>query len=265
MVELLRYFLTVWRSLVDTLALLIAAGRRTFLLTGSARRVVRQVTVRQILFTGVEGIPLIALLGAVVGVVVVLQSAQRLPAVGQAEFMGKLLVLLVLRELGPILVAFVVAARSGTAIATELGIMTVRGEIDGLAGVGVDPLSYIVWPRVVGVAVAVVSLTVVFNVVAFVAGFGFAASSQPTLSFLSLFETLFRAMTLQDLGVSLLKSSAMGVAIAGICAQHGLSAREATTNVPVYSLRAVVAAVIACIVIELTLTVLLTDVTTLTT
>jgi phospholipid/cholesterol/gamma-HCH transport system permease protein len=252
------------RRAVDTTSLLVASGRRALRLQGAARSAVVHITARQVLFTGVEAIPLIALLGGVVGVLVVLQSASRLPSVGQAEFMGKLLVLFVLRELGPVLVAFVVAARSGTAIATELGLLRVRGEIDGLLGVGVDPLVFVVWPRVVGVATAVVSLTVVFNVVAFVAGFGVAAATRPTLSFLALFETLLQAMTLADLGMSLLKSTLMGVAIAGVCAQHGLDVQGASTEVPVASLRAVVSAVTTCIAIEIVLTLLSTDLRSLT-
>lgn len=260
----LRVLPSAVQRAVDTTSLLVASGRRALHLQGEARTAVLGVTARQVLFTGVEAIPLIVLLGSVVGVLVVLQSAARLPSVGQAEFMGKLLVLFVLRELGPVLVAFVVAARSGTAIATELGILSVRGEIDGLLGVGVDPLTFIVWPRVVGVATAVVSLTVVFNLVAFVAGFGVAAATHPTLSFVAMFKTLLGAMTLPDIGLSVLKSMMMGVAIAGVCAQHGLDVRGASTEVPVASLRAVVSAFTACIGIEVVLTLLFTDLSSLT-
>ena len=157
--------------MLSTMALLVASVRAVLHLKGPARAVLKRVTFRQILFTGIEAIPLVALLAATVGILVIVQSAQSLPDFGQAEFMGRLLVLLIQKELGPILVAFVVAARSGAAIAAELSTMKTRGEIDGLAGVGVDPLAYIVFPRVVGVAVAVASLTVVFNLTAFVAGF----------------------------------------------------------------------------------------------
>lgn len=242
------------------LALLVASIRRAlFTLDGAGRAVLLRATRRQILFTGFDAIPLVSLLGAVVGVLVIVQSANSLPDIGLAESMGKLLVLLILKELGPVLVAFVVAARSGTAIAAELATMKVRGEIDGLAGVGVDPLAFLVFPRVIGVATAVVSLTVVFNTVAFLAGFGFAASSRATLTLEALFSTLFRAMTLQDVLLMVTKSATMGVAIAGICAARGLSAGTSSTDVPVATLRAVVSALFACIVIEILLTLLFVD------
>ena len=241
------------------MSLLVAAARRKMLLRGEARRAVRRVTARQILFTGVEAIPLITLLGAAVGVLVILYSAQHLPDVGGAEFMGRLLVLVITRELGPIMVAFVVAARSGTAIAAELATMQVRGEIDGLVGVGVDPLTYLVWPRVVGVAVSIAALNVVFNVAAFAVGFTLAANSRVSLDLSSLIEHLFYAMTVADLALSLVKSVTMGIAIAGICASAGLRAGHASTDVPRLTLKAVVNTFWACLFIEVVLTLLFTD------
>lgn len=222
------------------------------------------VTARQIVFTGVDAIPLASLIGASVGVLVILNSADRFPDFGQAEFMGELLVLLILRELGPILVALLVAARSGTAIAAELGTMVVRGEVHGLAGVGVDPLIYLIWPRVIGVAVSIVGLNVIFNTVAFVAGFQMAVLSRPTLDLLALYETLFRAMEVNDIALSLTKSLLMGVAIAGICARQGLSAQPSSVEVPRVTLQALVSTLWVVILIEFALTFVFTDLSALT-
>jgi phospholipid/cholesterol/gamma-HCH transport system permease protein len=245
--------------MVQTVALLIAAVRGAIRLGLPAQRVLWRVVTRQVLFTGVEAVPLVALIAAVVGILVIVQSATSLPDFGQAELMCKLLVFFILKELGPILVAFIVAARSGAAIAAELATMTVRGEIDGLAGAGVDPLAYLVLPRVTGVAVAVASLSVVFSIVAFLAGFGFAAASRATLTFLGLAQTLFHAMVVGDVLVSGVKSLLLGGAIAGICAQHGLSAGRAPTDIPQVTLRAVVSTLIACVVIEVLVTAVTTD------
>ncbi len=238
----------------ETLGLVHAAARAALRQKAVAAAVVSSQTRKQILFTGLHAVPLIALLAAVVGVLVVRESAERLPAVGQAEFMGRLLVVVVLRELAPMLVAFVVTARTGAAVATEIALLKVRGEIDGLLGTGVDPLAYLVWPRILGVAVSILLLTVVFNLVAFFAGFGYAAYARPTLQMWSLFDTLLRAMRLGDLGLSFVKSSLMGLSIAAICVEHGLGVEEASTAVPVAALRAVVASFVACIFIELALT-----------
>jgi len=245
--------------MLQTVALLVAAVRGVRRLGPPARRMLLRVVTRQVLFTGVEAVPLVALIAAVVGVLVIVQSAASLPDIGQSELMCELLVFFILKELGPILVAFVVAARSGAAIAAELATMTVRGEIDGLQGTGVDPLAYLVLPRVTGVAVAVASLTVVFNVVAFLGGFGFAAASRATLTFVGLTGTLFRAMEVGDILVSVVKSLLLGAAIAGICAKHGLSAGRAPTDIPRVTLRAVVSTLIACTAIEVLVTLVTTD------
>lgn len=250
-------------TILSMMALLIAAVRGAMRARGGARDILRRAAFRQILFTGIEAVPLVALLAATVGVLVIVQSATSLPDFGQAEFMGRLLVLLIGKELGPVLVAFVVASRSGAAIAAELSTMKVRGEIDGLVGVGVDPLAYIVFPRVVGVAAAVACLSVVFNVVAFLAGFSFAAFSRASLTFVGLFSNLFHAMTLGDLAVFVTKSLLYGTAIAGICAHHGLSAGASSTDVPRVTLKAVVGALVACVVIEIVVTALTIDVDSL--
>jgi phospholipid/cholesterol/gamma-HCH transport system permease protein len=245
--------------MLQTVALLVAAIRGGVRLGPPAQRVLFGVVTRQVLFTGVEAVPIVALIAAVVGVLVIVQSASSLPDFGQAELMCKLLVFFILKELGPILVAFVVAARSGAAIAAELATMTVRGEIDGLAGAGVDPLAYLVLPRVTGVAVAVASLTVVFNVVAFLAGFGFAAASRTTLTLWGLTNTLFHAMAVGDVLISVVKSLLLGAAIAGNCAKHGLSSGRAPTDIPQVTMRAVVSTLLACVIIEAMVTAVTTD------
>ncbi len=234
---------------MNTLTMITATARRVFSLKGDAKHVVWAVTRRQILFTGVDAIPLISFLGAAVGILVILQSVSYFPQVGAASFMGDLFVLLVLRELGPILVAFVVIARSGTAIAAELGTMTIRGELMGVMGVGVDPLVYIVWPRMVGAVVAVLGLTVIFITLAFVAGFGIA-SLMHISAFGYLFDTLFQSMRLTDIGMALGKSALMGIAIAGVAARQGLSAEGDSTDVPRRTLAAVVGSFTAVIAIE---------------
>lgn len=244
---------------MNTLALLIAAIRRSWALPVALRVQLRQVALRQFYFTGVEAAPLVTLLAGAVGILVILESADHLPDFGQAEFMGRLLALVILRELAPMLVAFLVAARSGTAIAAELGTMGVRGEIEGMMGVGIDPLSYLVWPRVVGVMVANVSLNLLFNAVAFSAGFGVATLYRPTLSLGALFDTLFRAMSVADVAVGGCKSAAMGIVIASVCAARGLEARGTSTEVPRVTLREVVGAFWGCLAVEMVVTLAFTD------
>lgn len=245
--------------MLQTTALLVASVRSVWRLPPRARFALRRVSFRQILFTGIEAIPLVSLVAVTFGILVIVQSANSLPEFGQAEFMSRLLVLLIGKEFGPVLVAFLVASRSGAAIAAELSTMKTRGEIDGLSAVGVDPLATLVFPRIAGVAVAVASLTVVFIGVAFLAGFAFAAVSRESLTFSGLVFNLFSAMTLGDIAIAMSKSLLFGVAIAGFCAERGLAAGRSSTDVPRMTLQAVVSAVFACVVIEIVVTALTVD------
>ena len=139
------------------------------------RRTVHGVFARQILFSGVESIRFILILAVLVGISVVVQLDVWTGKIGQSQALGKLLVVVVARELAPLLANLVLIVRSGSAIATELGLMKVGGEVRLLEAQGIDPLSFLVMPRVLAVAVSAFCLTVIFILVAFVSGYFFGA------------------------------------------------------------------------------------------
>jgi len=134
------------------LALLWSAGR--------LRPVVRDVLYRQVYFTGVRAIPFAAFLSLLVATMVAVQAPYSAAAGG--NILGSVLVVVLVRELGPLAAALIVVTRSGTAMAAELATMGVSGETDGLAGMGVEPFEYLVLPRLVGTAISLVALTVLF-------------------------------------------------------------------------------------------------------
>src|SRR5512140_2271788 len=138
-------------------------GETALALTRSAGRirpVVRDVLWRQVYFTSVKAAPYTLFLALLVALAVAAQSPFAAGAGG--EVLGAVLVATLVRELAPLLTAWIVIARSGTAIAAELATMRIEGEIDALVGMGIDPFEYLVLPRVLGAAVAVLSLTVLF-------------------------------------------------------------------------------------------------------
>ena len=101
--------------------------------------VTRTVLWKQVQFTGVDAVPFTALLGLLTSLSVVVQI--QLVGLGQSDLFGKLMVVVLVRELGPIIVALVVLARSGTAIATEMATMRVSGEVAALTLSGIPPSS----------------------------------------------------------------------------------------------------------------------------
>src|SRR6478609_10561887 len=134
----------------------------------AARLTVQRVIVTQIMYTGVQALSLVSVIAFLLGSSIIIQT--NLMGSADGELLGKVLVAVVLRELAPLVTAIIVAGRSGTAIATELGMMRVNSEILGLASLGIDPPRFLIWPRLVATTISVPILTIYFSAVAIVSG-----------------------------------------------------------------------------------------------
>lgn len=198
---------------------------------GRMRPVVRAVLYRQILFTGVQAIPFTALIAGLVAVIVVIQ-ARLGGGVGEGGVVGRLLVVAIVRELGPLVVATIVVARSCSAIAAELGNMRVGREVDALVAMGVDPFEYLVLPRLAGVAVAVMCLTVVFVTVSLGAGAGLSALLAERTGAAEVMRLVGENLQPIDHLVVLAKTLVPGLLMAAISCHEGLSAERSVTAVP---------------------------------
>lgn len=201
----------------------------------------RNVLARQILFTGYEATRFISLIALLVGIAVVLQTQVALSKFGQSGMIGPILVMVIIREVGPLLTNLVVIGRSGTAMTTELANMKVNGEVDVLDAQGLDPFLYLVLPRVLGAAISIFCLTVIFIAVSFASGLLMglllgANTGDPTRFAYS----VFGAITQADVLNLLIKSFVPGLLMGAICCTEGLSVRGAVTEVPQAATRAVV-------------------------
>lgn len=203
----------------------LALGRAA----GRVRPVVREVLWRQVYFTSVRAAPFTLLLALLVALAVAAQSPFAAGAGG--EVLGTVLVATLVRELAPLLTAWIVIVRSGTAIAAELATMRIEGEVDALLGMGIDPFEYLVVPRILGAAVAVASLTVLFLFFSV----GVSAVLSPLLGGPSphvLLDHVIAALRPAD-GVALAaKTIVPGTAIAAVACHEGLRASRSTTQVP---------------------------------
>jgi phospholipid/cholesterol/gamma-HCH transport system permease protein len=196
---------------------------------GRMRPVVRAVLYRQILFTGVQAIPFTALIASLVAMIVVVQAQL---GGGMGAGVGRLLVVVIVRELGPLVVGVIVVARSCSAIAAELGNMRVGREIDSLVAMGVDPFEYLVLPRLTGVAVAVMCLTVVFTTVSLGAGAGLSALLSEKTGSGEILRLIGENLQPVDHLVVLAKTFVPGLLMAAISCHEGLSASRSVTAVP---------------------------------
>jgi phospholipid/cholesterol/gamma-HCH transport system permease protein len=215
-----------------------------------------EITLRQIYFTGVEALKVVTLISLALGTVIIVQAGTQLAFLGGGiEFIVPILVLVMFRELGPLLTAIIVIGRSGTAIATELGNMVIAQEIDAIQAMGINPVYFIATPRIIGVTIAVICLTTVFIAVGLLGGFWVSKLILP-ITFSAFLQALQNSLKVNDLLFGFLKSLIFGLLIGLTCTYHGLTVRYSSIEVPQAATRGVVSAMLFCFATNALLTVL---------
>lgn len=211
----------------------------------AAARVVRRVLLTQIFYTGFQAVGLIGTIGVLLGATIVIQTELMVPGADSA-LVGKVLIAVVLRELAPLITAIVVAGRSGTAIATELGNMKVSSEILALTSLGIDPPRFIVMPRLFAAILSVVVLMVYFAAISLVgtAAMGIVVSN---IGLESLQSGLSAAVTPYDLVLFLVKGIGLGTIVGWLSCHYGLEVKSSPTEVPQMASRAVVMSLLGCV------------------
>ncbi|MGE4130514.1 MAG: MlaE family ABC transporter permease [Bdellovibrionales bacterium] len=229
--------------------------RAAFFDQAQGLRSVFQVVSAQIYFTGFQALPLISVLALASGSVVILQSSTNLSLLGGASILGDLMVIIVVRELAPLLTALIVIARSGTAVASEIGNMRVNKEIEALEVMGIHPLSYVVFPRLLGGIISVICLAVYFVVIAILGGF-LVTSLLHQLTFSYFADSLAAAFSSVDFGLFLLKNTFSGGIIFMISCYQGFLVQQSPHEVPQVTTRAVVNSVIYVVGFNMSVTIL---------
>ena len=159
------------------------------------------------------------------------------------------MVLIILRELGPLLTAVLVIGRSSTAIAAELGAMQLNGEVDALAAHGVNPFQYLLLPRWVGVLVSVFALVVFFDAAALAGGF-LVAKLKYGVTFGYFMDSVRQTLSNRDFVATLLKVVLFSGAITFHACHFGLGIRRSQTEIPQAVTRTVVTALVAVFMLD---------------
>jgi len=209
----------------------------------------RKTLVMQIYFTFLEALLISSLLALGIGAVVNIVGIPFLASLSQERLIYKLLIGIITRELGPLLTAFIIIARSATAIATEIAGMVISHEIEAYISIGADPIEYLAVPRFLGVTISLFMLNIFFNI------FGLAGSYAVAQFFTPLpasvyFGYLLENLTLPDLLISIIKSIGFGIIISLMAITRGLAVERASTEIPVAGLKAVGAAFGWCIILD---------------
>lgn len=216
----------------------------------AAREVVWPLIRREIARAGVGLLPLFLFVAAALGWLVIGQTVSWLTRVGTIHYLGSIMVLVVVRELGPLLAALLVLARVGTANVIELGTARALGEVEALEALGIDPVHYLVVPRVIGLAVGVFSLTVYLILGALVSGYLWAFLQDVPLLPGDYFAQLAGALSYHDFILLGLKTCGFGFIIAIVTCYHGLAQPLHLDEVSRATVRAVGQCVVACLLLD---------------
>ncbi|HNZ27574.1 MAG TPA: ABC transporter permease [Spirochaetota bacterium] len=214
------------------------------------KQVTATVLIRQILFTGFEALKLVSLIGLTIGGIIIIQGMGLLENFGQSDLVYTILIMVITKELGPIITAIILIARSGTAISTELGNMVVNHEVEALYSFGVNPISYLIIPRILGVMISFFALSIYMNLAGLLGGYLVANIFSP-FSFIEFGTKLMQKLTVKDAVVSQIKSLVFGFIIAIISCYQGLSVNYASTEVPQKTIKAVVSSLSWIIIFDI--------------
>ncbi|MCL2139854.1 MAG: ABC transporter permease [Treponema sp.] len=212
------------------------------------RKVSTRILVMQIYFTFVQAMGISTLLAMGIGAGIIVIGMPFLEMIGQQDLIYPLLVIIITRELGPLLTAFIIIARSATAIATEIAGMVISHEVEAYISVGIDPFEHLAAPRFLGVTISVFFLNLYFSI------FGLGGSFLVVQIFKNMpagyyFSNLLANLSMQDIFISIIKSLAFGMITSIVALTEGLGVERASTEVPVAGLKAVSKSFASCILV----------------
>ncbi len=231
--------------------LCIAAVRGSFTRPFYARDVMEQIDV-----IGLGSLTVVLLTGFFTGAVLALQSGMTLDQFGARPFVGRLISASMIKELGPVLTALMLAGRVGSGIAAELGSMVVTEQISALRALGTDPIRKLVVPRVIAGFIMCPILTVVANTVGLLGGW-IIALTELRVSSGVYWSSVVQGLFIQDVWMGLIKPFFLGFVIVTIGCHVGLKTTGGTQGVGRATTNAVVAASVTVLVLDFFLTRLL--------
>jgi phospholipid/cholesterol/gamma-HCH transport system permease protein len=220
---------------------------------GQRLRVERAI--HQAMAVGVGALAVLSLISFFIGVIMALQSAYELRKLGAISLVARAVAISVTRELAPLITAIVVIGRSGSAFAAEIGSMKVNEEIDALETMALDPVQFLVAPKLVAMAVMLPCLTTWSDFMGILGGATFGVSVAG-FTFRSYIQATLSSLAFRDIITGLIKSVMFGVAITAVGCQEGLSTGLGAEQVGRSTTSAVVKSIFIVVAIDLIFTLL---------
>ena len=196
--------------------------------------------IMQTFFTGVEIFPILFVVATLFGTIVIIEVISMMGKMGFSDVVGSLIVVVIVRELGPILTAFLIAGRSGSSLTTYIGSMVINSEVDALATMGVDPIRFLVMPGLIGGCIALFVMNIFFSASAICVGFlvtkgavalsGNMLNIQLTWSYLS--HEILSAISMMDFVFIIVKPLVFGAIITTNACYQALNITRDVRQVP---------------------------------
>ena len=202
---------------------------------------------------GVKSIPIVSLVMVCIGAILSLQMAPVLRDFGLVSFVANIVSIAVFRELGPLISAVVLTGFAGASIAAELGTMVVSEEIEALHAEAIDPIRFLVVPRVLATTIMMFCLAVVGDLMGILGGM-LTSSLFLGINYTQYLSRTFEQVKMQDFSTGLVKAAVFGTLISGLACYLGLGVTGGAQGVGVATTRTVVLTIVALITVDLMFT-----------
>jgi phospholipid/cholesterol/gamma-HCH transport system permease protein len=214
-----------------------------------------KATVSEMVKAGYNSVPIVATISLFVGIILAMQAAYQLKKVGALIYVANLVGVSLTRELSPILTAIIVSGRSGSAFAAEIGSMKAAEEIDALTTMGINPVRFLVTPKLIALMIMLPSLTIISDIIGIFGGFLLAVTLLEVHPY-NYYQQTVNALLVKDVFTGLIKAWAFGIVITLVGAYQGFKVTGGAEEVGRRTTASVVASIFLVIMFDLFFTTL---------
>lgn len=247
--------MAVLKDIYDASKLINTTFYWTFISPFKGKGIRVRTTVSEMVKAGYNSIPIVSIISFFIGVILALQAAYQLKRFGALIYVANLVGVSLTRELGPIMTAIIVAGRSGSAFAAEIGSMKAAEEVDAIISMGINPVRFLVVPKLVALMIMMPALTVLSDCIGIFGGFSLSVTILELHPFNYIRQTI-DAILIKDILTGIIKAWAFGVVITLVGAYQGFKVEGGAEEVGRRTTSSVVASIFLVIVFDLFFTIL---------